>query len=599
MTPSHDVVLVGGGGAGLRAAIAIAETNPRLSIAVVSKVYPMRSHTVSAEGGAAGAIAADDSLDEHAYDTISGGDWLCDQDAVEAFVKEAPLELLRLEHWGCPWSREPDGRIAVRPFGGMKKMRTWFAADKTGFHMLHTLFQTSLRFSSVVRYDEWFVTRLLVDDGRVQGVVAIDLQSGKIEAITARAVIICTGGCGRVFPFTTNAAIKTGDGMALAYRAGAPLKDMEFVQYHPTGLPFTGILITEAARAEGGYLLNKDGYRYLQDYNLGKPHPQPVFRSMELGPRDRLSQAFVKEQEKGRTIDTPYGHVVHLDLRHLGAKTINAKIPFVRELCLKYQNLDPVTDLIPVRPVIHYMMGGIHTDINGATPLAGLYAAGEAACVSINGANRLGSNSLPELLVFGARAGMAAAEYASRGLDINPRVIGQKTDEHRRLEHDLLNKKGRERIADLREDMQKTMEESAGIYRTGASLVRGVDEMRHLQERYEDIAIEDHSKTFNTERVAALELAFMLDVAEAMVNAAARREESRGAHQRTDFLERDDQRFLAHSLMYRTEGGSTRLEYLPVTITRWPPARRVYGEAAPHGEAHHVTGRAVSSGTGL
>ena len=599
MTPSHDVVLVGGGGAGLRAAIAIAETNPRLTIAVVSKVYPMRSHTVSAEGGAAGVIGPDDSLDEHAYDTISGGDWLCDQDAVEAFVNEAPQELLRMEHWGCPWSRQPDGRIAVRPFGGMKKMRTWFAADKTGFHMLHTLFQTSLKFSSVVRYDEWFVTRLLVDDGRVQGVVAIDLKSGKIEAIIARAVIVCTGGCGRVFPFTTNASIKTGDGMALAYRAGAPLKDMEFIQYHPTGLPFTGILITEAARAEGGYLINKDGYRYLQDYSLGKPHPQPVFRSMELGPRDRLSQAFMKELEKGRTIETPYGHVVHLDLRHLGAKKIHAQIPFVRELCLKYQNLDPVKDLIPVRPVIHYMMGGIHTDINGATPLPGLYAAGEAACVSINGANRLGSNSLPELLVFGARAGRAAAEYASSNRDINPRVIAQKTDEHRRLEHDLLNRKGRERIANLREEMQKTMEASAGIYRNGVSLAQGVERMSGLQERYANIAIEDHSKTFNTERVAALELAFMLDVAEAMVNAAARREESRGAHQRTDFPARDDERFLAHSLIYRKTDGSIRVEYPRVTITRWPPGERVYGEAAPHGEPHQAAGRAVSSGTGL
>ena len=597
MTPSHDVVLVGGGGAGLRAAIAIAEINPRLKVAVVSKVYPMRSHTVSAEGGAAGAIATDDSLDEHAYDTISGGDWLCDQDAVEAFVKEAPQELLRLEHWGCPWSRERDGRIAVRPFGGMKKMRTWFAADKTGFHMLHTLFQTSLKFTSVVRYDEWFVTRLLVDDGRVQGVVAFDLKSGKVEAITARAVILCTGGCGRVFPFTTNASIKNGDGMALAYRAGAPLKDMEFVQYHPTGLPFTGILITEAARAEGGYLINKDGYRYLQDYNLGKPHPQPVFRSMELGPRDRLSQAFMKEMEKGRTIETPYGHVVHLDLRHLGEKKIDAKIPFVRELCLRYQNLDPVKDLIPVRPVVHYMMGGVHTDINGATPLPGLYAAGEVACVSINGANRLGSNSLPELLVFGARAGRAAAEYASRELDINPRIVAQKTDEHRRLEHDLLNRKGHERIADLRADMQKTMEASAGIYRNGASLERGVATMRQLQARYANVHVDDQSKTFNTERMAVLELAFMLDVAEAMLNAALRREESRGAHQRTDFPARDDQRFLAHSLCVRTADGSTRVEYLPVTITRWPPGERVYGEAAAHAGSHQAAGREVPTGT--
>ena len=596
MTPNHDVVLVGGGGAGLRAAIALAETNPRLDIAVVSKVYPMRSHTVSAEGGAAGAIAPDDSLDEHAFDTISGGDWLTDQDAVEAFVKEAPKELLQLEHWGCPWSREPDGRVAVRPFGGMKKMRTWFAADKTGFHMLHTLFQTSLKYTAVKRYDEWFVTKILVDEGRAQGVVAIDLASGRVEAITARAVILCTGGCGKVFPFTTNASINTGDGMALAYRVGAPLKDMEFVQYHPTGLPFTGILITEAARAEGGYLINKDGYRYLQDYNLGTPHKDPVFKSMELGPRDRLSQAFMKELEKGRTIATPYGPVVHLDLRHLGAKKIDSKIPFVRELCKKYQNVDPVTELIPVRPVVHYMMGGVHTDINGATPLPGLYAVGETACVSINGANRLGSNSLPELLVFGARAGRVAAEYASRVFDVTPGVVAQAEDERRRVEHDLLNRTGHERIADLRGEMQKTMEESAGIYRTGASLVKGIEQLRRVRARFADLAIEDDSRTFNTERVSALELSFMLDIADTIVAAAAKRHESRGAHQRTDFPARDDVRFLSHSLVYRNSDGSPRVEYLPVTITRWPPAERVYGEAASHAGPHHTANSTLSAG---
>ena len=578
MAPTHDVLLVGGGGAGLRAAIAIAETNPRLRVAVVSKVYPMRSHTVSAEGGAAGVARSDDSFDEHAYDTISGGDWMSDQDAVEAFVTEAPQELLRLEHWGCPWSREPDGRVAVRPFGGMKKMRTWFAADKTGFHLLHTLFQTSLKYTSVVRYDEWFVTKLLVDDGRVQGVVAIELMSGKVEAITASAVIICTGGCGRVFPFTTNANIKNGDGMALAYRAGAPLKDMEFVQYHPTGLPFTGILITEAARAEGGLLINKDGYRYLQDYNLGKPEPKPVFRSMELGPRDRLSQAFMQEVAKGRTIDTPYGPVVHLDLRHLGKKIITTKLPLVRELCLKYEALDPITDLIPVRPVVHYMMGGVHTDMNGATPLEGLYAAGEAACVSINGANRLGSNSLTELLVFGARAGRAAADYASTAKDSTPAVVAQAKDEQRRLDRDFLRKEGgHERLATLRVEMQKTMETSAGIYRTGDALARGVDQLRSLQDRMCTVSLDDRSRTFNTERIAALEFAFMLDVAEAIATSALRREESRGAHQRTDFPARDDERFLAHSLAHRDADGSCRIEYTPVTITRWPPAERVYG----------------------
>ena len=562
----------------MRAAIAIAETNPSLRVAVVSKVYPMRSHTVSAEGGAAGVIAADDSLDEHAYDTISGGDWLCDQDAVDEFVKEAPQELLRLEHWGCPWSRTPEGRIAVRAFGGMQKKRTWFAADKTGFHMLHTLFQTSLKYTSVVRYDEWFVTKLLVDDGRVQGVVAIELMSGKIQPILAKAVILCTGGCGRVFSFTTNASIKTGDGMALAYAAGAPLKDMEFIQYHPTGLPFTGILITEAARAEGGWLLNKDGYRYLQDYNLGTPEPEPVLRSMELGPRDRLSQAFVKEVEKGRAIDGPYGAVVHLDLRHLGRQVIDAKIPFVRELCQKYQNIDPVKELIPVRPVIHYVMGGVHTDIDGATPLAGLYAAGEVACVSINGANRLGSNSLPELLVFGARAGRAAAEYASTQTDPNSSLLAQAEDERRRLERDFLHKTdGAERLATIRTEMQETMEQGAGIYRSGEGLTRAADRLRELQERFRNVAMQDSSRTFNTELTAVLELSFMLDVAESIVHCALRREESRGAHQRTDFTGRDDERFLAHSLNYRNSDGSSRVEYLPVTITRWPPGERVYG----------------------
>jgi len=576
---SCDVLVVGGGGAGLRAAIAAAETHPTLRVAVISKVYPMRSHTVSAEGGAAAVVKPGDSLDEHAYDTISGGDWLCDQDAVEAFVREAPAEMVQLEHWGCPWSREPDGHIAVRPFGGMKVERTWFAADKTGFHMLHALFQTSLKYEEIHRYDEWFVTKLLVDEGRCQGVVAIEAATGRILAITAKAVILCTGGCGRVFPFTTNANIKNGDGMALAYRAGAPLKDMEFVQYHPTGLPFTGILITEATRSEGGWLLNKDGYRYLQDYDLGKPEPRQVFRSMELGPRDRLSQAFVKEMEKGRTLDGPYGPYVNLDIRHLGEKLIDKKLPFVRELCLKYENIDPVKEMIPVRPVVHYMMGGIHTDIHGATPLVGLYAAGEAACVSINGANRLGSNSLTELLVFGTRAGSAAAAFAAEQREPSSSVLGQAQDEGRRVEGQFLRKTERgERIATLRSEMQKTMEESAGIYRTGMVLQEAAQSLRKLQDRFHDIALDDRSYTFNTELTAALELSYMLDVAEAIVQSALQRRESRGSHQRTDYPRRDDTQYLAHSLACRTEDGPPRIEYLPVTITRWPPGQRVYGK---------------------
>jgi fumarate reductase flavoprotein subunit len=575
---SCDVLVVGGGGAGLRAAIAVAEASPQLSVAVISKVYPMRSHTVSAEGGAAAVIKANDSLDEHAYDTISGGDWLCDQDAVEVFVREAPEEMLRLEHWGCPWSREPDGHIAVRPFGGMKIERTWFAADKTGFHLLHALFQTSLKYEAIRRYDEFFVTKLLVEDGRCQGVVAIELATGQIRAITARAVILCTGGCGKVFPFTTNANIKNGDGMALAYRAGAPLKDMEFVQYHPTGLPFTGILITEAARAEGGWLLNKDGYRYLQDYDLGKPTPKPVLRSMELGPRDRLSQCFIKEQEKGRTLEGPYGHYVHLDIRHLGEKVIDTKLPFVRELCLKYVGIDPVTEMIPVRPVVHYMMGGIDTDLHGATPLPGLYAAGEAACVSINGANRLGSNSLTELLVFGARAGKAAAAFAADQAEPSSALLRQAHDEQRRIETGFLRKSGgQEKIATLRTEMHRIMEQSAGIYRTELVLKDAVARLQRLQTRCQDLALDDDSYTFNTELIAALELSYMLDVAQTIVHSALERRESRGSHQRTDYPQRDDQKFLAHALVWCGADGSPRIEYRPITITRWPPGQRVYG----------------------
>ena len=353
--PKHDILIVGGGGAGLRAAIAAVELDPNLSVGLVSKVYPMRSHTVSAEGGSAAVLREDDSFDSHAFDTIKGSDFLADQDVVEVFVKEARDELIQLEHWGCPWSRDDDGRISVRAFGGMSVKRTLYAADKTGFHMLHALFQTSLKYDRIQRYDEWFGTRLLLNDnGAACGVAAINVRSGAMQAIPAKAVIICTGGGGRIFPFTTNAAIKTGDGMSMAYRAGCPLKDMEFVQYHPTGLPGTGILMTEASRGEGGYLINNKGDRYLSEYLPDK---------MELGPRDMVSRAFVHEERAGRVFSGPYGTYVHLDLRHLGEKKIDERIPFVRELTKNYVGIDPVYEPVPVRPVVHYMMGGIHTDI--------------------------------------------------------------------------------------------------------------------------------------------------------------------------------------------------------------------------------------------
>lgn len=584
MITNHDIVMIGGGGAGLRAAIAIAETNPNLSIAVVSKVYPMRSHTVAAEGGAAAVIKDNDSLENHIHDTIAGGDWMCDQDAVEYFVNEAPREMIQMEHWGCPWSREPDGTVAVRPFGGMKIERTWFAADKTGFHMLHTLFQTSLKHNNITRYDEWFATKILVENGRCQGVTAIELRSGKIEVIAGKATIMCTGGAGRIFPFTTNGAIKTGDGMAMAYRAGVPLKDMEFIQYHPTGLPGTGILITEAARGEGGIMLNKDGYRYLQDYDLGKPldiddPSHPVKKSMELGPRDRLCQAFVAEREKERTIPSSYGHVVHLDIRHLGEKKIDKKLPFVRELSKNYAGVDPVYEPIPVRPVVHYMMGGIDTDINGATSLPGLYAAGECACVSINGANRLGSNSLTELLVFGSRTGKAAARFALEVPHPDKNSLELQTaDEQKRITRNFFRKgRGTERIFSLRKEMNETMETSAGIYRSGKSLKETCDKIKELKDRFVNIDLEDKSLNFNTELTSALELEFMLDVAEAIAYSALKRTESRGSHQRSDFPERDDENFLKHSMAYQTNT-KPHIDYKDVIITKWPPGERVYGK---------------------
>src|SRR5690349_11670572 len=349
-----DIAIVGGGGAGLRAAIAAAEASPRLKIALVSKVYPMRSHTVAAEGGSAAVTLAEDSLEHHFHDTVAGGDWLCDQDAVQYFVEHCLEEMVQLEHWGCPWSRRPDGSVNVRAFGGMKIERTWFAADMTGFHMLHTLFQTSIKYPQIRRFDEHFCCELLVDGGRARGVLAIEIATGAFQLIEARAVIIATGGAGRVFRQNTNGGIVTGDGMALAYRHGVPLRDMEFVQYHPTCMPGTGLLFTEGCRGEGGILTNKDGYRYLQDYGLGPAEPTPRNKAMELGPRDRLSQAYWHEKQKGRTVSGPHGECVHLDLRHLGDKKLRERLPQIRELAIEYLGIDPALEPIPVLPAVHY-----------------------------------------------------------------------------------------------------------------------------------------------------------------------------------------------------------------------------------------------------
>ena len=570
-TIRHDIVIVGGGAAGLRAAIAAVEADPAASVALVSKVYPMRSHTVSAEGGAAAVARDDDSLAMHGYDTVKGSDFLGDQDVIQYFVEQAPRELTLLEHWGCPWSRNPDGTVATRAFGGMTTKRTWYATDKVGFHMLHTLFQTSMQFDRIVRYDEQFATKLLVENGQCRGVTALDIRSGAMRAVLGRAVILATGGAGKCFPFTTNGNIKTGDGMALAYRAGVPMKDMEFVQYHPTGLPGTGILITEAARGEGGRLLNADGERFLEtrpEYGVGS--------KLELGPRDMISRAIIREIQAGRGLKGPYGEYVHLDLTHLDREVLEKRLPFVLELARTYVGVDPVTQPIPIRPVVHYMMGGIDTDIDGATEIGGLYAVGETACHSLNGANRLGSNSLTECLVFGARAGRHAVRHArGTGEASEAPLQDAAREEAARVEALRGRKKGGEKLTQIRREMQQALEEGCGVYREQASMRQAVQAMTRVKGRFSDIALDDASRVFNTELIAALELQNMLDVGEAVAIAAAERRESRGAHACSDFPARNDREFMYHSLVHFGPGGP-RYDKKDVTLGHWEPEERKY-----------------------
>jgi fumarate reductase flavoprotein subunit len=506
----------------------------------------------------------------HGYDTVKGSDFLGDQDVIAYFVEQAPKELTLLEHWGCPWSRNEDGTPATRALGGMSAKRTWFAADKVGFHMLHCLFQQSMRYDNIVRYDEHFATRLLVEGGAARGVSALDVREGVTRLVLGRAVIMATGGAGQIFPFTTNGNIKTGDGMALAYRAGVALKDMEFVQYHPTGLPGTGILITEAARGEGGYLKNSEGERFLttRDYGVGE--------KAELGPRDMISRAITQEIEAGHGIAGRYGEYVHLDLTHLGEAKISSRLPMVRELAKIYIGVDPVHELIPVRPVVHYMMGGIDTDITAGTAMPGLFAAGECACASLNGANRLGSNSLTECLVFGAAAGRNALAYA-KGVseDSDAPLQQQGEEESARIEVLRGKQKGGEKLSRIRMDLKAAMESGCGVYRQQSGMDETIRVIAQLKGRYADIALEDSSAVFNTELIAALELGNMLDVAEAVANAAAVRNESRGAHTRQDAPARDDQNFLHHSLCYFDPAGP-RLEKKDVTLGTWEPEERKY-----------------------
>ncbi|MGE5129722.1 MAG: fumarate reductase (quinol) flavoprotein subunit [Sphingomonadaceae bacterium] len=581
-----DVVVVGGGGAGLRAAIAACEEQRGLSVALVSKVVPMRSHTVAAEGGAAAVVRADDSLDHHFDDTVSGGDWLCEQDVVEYFVAHCPEEMVQLEHWGCPWSRKSDGDVNVRFFGGMKVQRTWFAADRSGFHILHTLFQTSLRYPEIRRYDEYFCADLVVDDGKVRGVVAIEIATGEFVLFDSPTVVLCTGGAGRVFRQNTNAGTVTGEGMGLAYRHGAPLRDMEFMQWHPTALPGTGILITEGCRGEGAILVNKNGYRYLQDYGLGPLDPWPRVKAMELGPRDRLSQAFWHEHQKGNTITTSQGPAVHLDLRHLGRAKILERLPLITEVAKTFAGVDAVTAPIPVCPAVHYTMGGILVDIRCESPVQGLFAAGECSSVGIHGANRLGSNSLAELLVFGSVAGREAARRARGARPASSGLVQKQADATAARLLRLLRQDTGDRVAMLRGEMMDAMEAGVGIYRKADTMTATCAKLRELRERARrGIVLDDRSLAFNTEWLSAIELECMLEVAEAMAHSALQRRESRGAHMRLDGYEsRDDVNFLRHSLAYHRGDDAPVIETMPVAITKSPPKARVYGGAGHKAE---------------
>lgn len=563
-----DVVVVGSGLAGFRAAIEAASADPDLQVAVVTKVHAMRSHSVAYAGGTAAVLYPDegDSFDLHAFDTVKGSDYLADQDAVELFVRLAPREILRLEHWGMPWSRKEDGRIDQRPFGGHSFNRACYAADKTGLHAMQTLYNTCHKFDNITFYHEWFVTSILVEDGEFKGFTALEIKSGELYTFEAKAGILATGGMGRLYPFTTYGHSATADGMAMAYRVGIPLKDMEFVQFHPTGLVPSGILISEAARGEGGYLKNKDGERFMAKYAPER---------MELAPRDVVSRAMMREIMEGRGFEGPNGlDYVHLDLTHLGEEKINEKLTEIKMIAMKFAGIDPVHEPIPVRPVAHYTMGGVHVDIYGRTPVKGLWAAGEVNCVSIHGANRLGTNSTIDCLVYGYLTGRQAAEYAiKRNGRTVPVALVQ--EEEKRIYDQILHGGQGEDPYQIKHEMQDAMFKHAYVFRDGKGLKEGLKKIRELRKRFGTGRVADKDKEFNQNLIHVLEIDAMLEVAEVVFTSALARTESRGAHYRFDYPERDDVNWLKHTLAYRTPEGP-RLEYIPVKITKWPPKERKY-----------------------
>ena len=564
----YDLIIVGSGLAGLRGAIQAARRNSKIRIGVISKVQVMRSHSVSAEGGTAAVLFPEDgdSIESHIYDTVKGSDFLADQDAAERLCKEIPDEIYQLEHWGMPWSRREDGKIGQRAFGGYSFPRASYASDKVGFFEMQTLYDTCQKFDNIEFLNEWFVTSILQSEQKFVGITAIELSNGNFHTIKGKALIIATGGAGRIYSFSTYALSSTPDGLDMAYRAGLALKDMEFVQFHPTGIMPSGILITEGARGEGGYLINKDGDRFMKKY---------ASKQMELAPRDIVSRSIMTEINEGRGFKNETGvDCMKLDLRHIGDEIIKQKLGGIREISLKFSGVDPAQEMLDVRPVCHYMMGGIHTDINGASELQGVWAAGEAACISIHGSNRLGANSTSECIVWGKITADEAVNYIENEQSTVQFPNHLVYAEERRIYDGIFRGSGQVNPYEIRQELTDTLNDKAYVYRNQTDLVEGLKRVRELKTMTWK-HVDDQAKEYNTNFSNVMELDSMFRVAEVVLIGAINRKESRGSHARTDFPKRDDKKFLHHTLAYYDPEEPIMKKH-PVTITNYKPVERKY-----------------------